>query len=272
MGGYASPYLIPPSDYSDDGGYGGGLDGSPAGGSSPNFLTSSWSSITGWLTGQNANTAGMSPTMASTAQTGQSMKNIGLVTSVLGGINSAIGTFYAAQTAQYQEKSQASSFAFQSDMASINASRAEMTAESIEEAGKSQVASYTMQAGEQKAQATASMAARGIALGVGSAANVSASMDIQKDLNVLAINSNTTRQAWAAREQGTDYANQSLLDRASSVNATRSAGTISPVGSTVNSLLGSATQIAGQWNYNQWLKQRMALGAPMPQIGIGAGA
>lgn len=245
-------------------------DGSSGGGASPNFLTSSWDSVTGWLTGKNANTTGMSPTMAQTAQTGQSMKNIGLVTAVLGGINQAFGSYYAAKTAQYQEKSQASSFAFQGDMASINAGRAEMTAESIEEAGKSQVASYTMQAGEQKAQATASMAARGVVLGVGSAATVSASMDIQKDLNVLAINSNTTRQAWGAREQATDYTNQSLLTRASSVNANRSSGSISPFGNAANSLLGSATQIAGQWDYNQWLRSRMAQGMPVPPVGIGA--
>jgi hypothetical protein len=243
------------------------LNGQPI--SSPNFLTSSWDSIQNWFSGRNADTTGMSPAMAKTAQSGQALKNIGLVTSVLGGINSAIGSFYAAKTAQYQEKSQASSFAFQSDMASINASREEMTAESIEESGKSQIANYTMQAGQQKAGATASMAARGIALGVGSAANVSASMDIEKDLNVMAINSNATRQAWAARQQGTNYQNESLLDRTSAVNALRSANSISPVGSTVNSLLGSATQIAGQWDWNRWMKMRMAQGTPVPQIGIG---
>jgi hypothetical protein len=249
----------------DDGNdYGGGGPPSP-----PNFLTSSWGAVENWFTGKNADTAGMSPTLASTAQTGQSLKNIGLVTQVLGGINSAIGTFYAAKTAQYQEKSQASTDAFQSDMAAINSSRAEITAESIEEAGKSQIANYTMQAGQQKAAATASMAARGIALGVGSAADVSASMDVEKDLNVLAINSNSTRQAWAARQQGTNYANESLIDRTSAVNANRSAGSISPVGSTVNSLLGSATQLAGQWDYSRWLKMRLATGSPVPQIGIG---
>lgn len=244
-------------------------DGRSAG-ASPNFLTSSWDDVQNWFTGKNANTTGMSPTTAQTAQTGQAMKNIGLVTAVLGGINSAFGSYYAAKTAQYQEKSQASSFAFQSDMAAINASRAETTAESIEESGKSQIANYTLQAGEQKAQATASMAARGVALGVGSAAVVSASMDVQKDLNVLAISSNTTRQAWAAREQATDYTNQSLLTRTSSVNANRSAGSISPVGNATNSLLGSATQIAGQWDYNQWLRQRTAQGMPVPPFGIGA--
>lgn len=261
------PFGVVPfaSDDSLDGG--GGAPGAP-----PSFLTSTWDKIEGWFQGSNVDTTGMAPPMAKTAQTGQQLKNVGLLTSVLGGVNSAIGTYYAAKTAQYQEKSQASSFAFQSDMAAINSSREEMTAESIEEAGKSQIANYTMAAGEQKAGATASMAARGIALGVGSAADVSASMDIEKDLNVLGINQNTTRQAWAAREQGTNYANESLLDRTSSVNAQRSAGSISPVGSTVNSLLGSATQIAGQWDWQRWMKQRMAQGLPVPQVGIGAGA
>lgn len=249
-----------------------GYGASPGAPAAPNFLTSTWDAVSGFFTGQNVDTTGMSPTMAGTAQAGAALKNIGLVTAVLGGVNSAIGSFYAAKTAQYQEKSQASSFAFQSDMASINAGRAETTAESILEAGKSQVANYTMQAGEQKAQATASMAARGIALGVGSAATVSASMDVQKDLNVMAINSNATRQAWAAREQGTNDANQALLDRTSEVNALRSANAISPIAGAVNSLLGSATQIAGQWNTPQWLKQRLAAGLTVPQVGIVGGA
>jgi len=249
-----------------------GFDGSPidpAVTAAPNFLTSSWDKIESWFTGKNGDTTGMSPSMTKTAQTGQQLKNLGLITAVLGGVSSAIGTYYAAKSAQYQERSQASSFTFQSDMAAINASRAEMTAESIQEAGKSQVASYTMQAGQQKAGATASMAARGIALGVGSARDVAASMDIEKDLNVLALNSNTTRQAWAAREQGTNYTNESLMDRTSAVNALRSASSISPVGSTVNSLLGSATQIAGQWDWSRWMKMRMAQGSPVPQVGIG---
>jgi hypothetical protein len=248
-----------------------GLGGAVSTPSSPNFLTSSWDSIAGWMTGKNAVTTGMSPAMAKTAQTGQAITNMSLVTGVLQGVSSAIGSFYAAKTAQYEAKSQASSFAYQSNMAAINASREETLAESIEESGKSQIANYTMRAGQQKSAATASMAARGIALGVGSAADVSASMDVEKDLNVLAINSNTTREAWGAREQGTDYTNQALLDRTSAVNALSSARAISPIGSTVNSLLGSATQVAIRWDANSWLKQRLALGMPTTQVGIGAG-
>ncbi|MGA9070084.1 MAG: hypothetical protein WB424_07510 [Terracidiphilus sp.] len=203
---------------------------------------------------------------------GKTMSTLGIVTAVAGAVGSAFGNYYAAKNAQYQEKSQASSLAFQSDMASINASRAEMTAESVLEAGKNQIANYTMAEGEQKAESTTSMAARGISLGVGSAVAVSASQDVQKDLNVMAINSNATRQAWAAREQGTNYSNEALLDRTGSVNALRSAGSISPVGSAVNSLLGSATQIAGQWDYSQWLKRRLAQAGQVAPVGIGSGS
>jgi hypothetical protein len=233
-----------------------------------NLLTSSWDSIEKWFEGKNTDTTGMSPSMAKTAQTGQQLRNAGLLMAVIGGINSAFGNYYAAKAQQYQERSEASSFSFQSDMAAINASRAEMTAETIEESGKSQVANYTMRAGQEKAGATATMAAHGIALGVGSAAEVSASEDIEKDLNVLAINSNTTRAAWAERQRGTDYSNEALLDRTSSVNARRSADSISPTASAFTSLLGSATQIAGQWDWNRWMKMRTAQGAPpVPQIG-----
>lgn len=238
----------------------------------PNFLTSSWDKVEGWFAGRNVDTTGMSPRMASTARAGRAMQNAGALTSVLGATSSAIGNYYAAKTAQYQNKSEASSLAFQADMASINASRAELTAQSIEEAGKNQVANYTMAEGERKAQAVASMGSSGVVIGKGSSADVLASMDIQKSENVLAINSNTTRQAWAAREQGTNFQNQALIARTGAVNAMRSAGSISPVGGMVNSLLGSATRIAGQWDWNRWMRMRMAAGAPVPQVGIGAGA
>jgi hypothetical protein len=233
-----------------------------------NFLSSSWDDIEKWFQGKNTDTTGMTPSMTKTAQTGQQMRNLGLLTAVLGGINSTIGTYYAAKAQQYQERSEASSFAFQSDIAAINKSRAELTAESIQESGKSQVANYTIRAGQDKAAATATMAAHGIALGYGSAAEVSASQDIEKDLNVLAINSNATRQAWAARQRGTDYENEALLDRTSSVNARRSADSISPTASAFTTLLGSASQIAGQWDWNKWMRTRMAQGAPpVPQVG-----
>jgi hypothetical protein len=234
----------------------------------PNLLTSTWNKVEDWFAGKNVDTTGMSPSLTKTAQQGKQLQNVGLVTSMLAGVSSAIGNFYQAKSAQYQAKSEASSIAFQSDMDAINASRAEVEAESIQEAGKSQIANYTMRAGQEKAGAVATMAARGIALGVGSSAEVAASMDLEKDLNVMAINSNTVRQAWAARQQGTNYQNASLLDRTSSVNASRSADSISAGGALTNGLLGAATQVAGQWDWNTWMKKRLAQGLPVPQVGV----
>jgi hypothetical protein len=36
----------------------------------------------------------------------------------------------------------------------------------------------------------------------------------------------------------------------------------------VNSLLGSATQIASQWDWNKWMRQRLAAGSPVPQVSL----
>lgn len=206
-----------------------------------NLMTSDWGTFGNIFKGTSESSS------SNKSQTAKLDSNIGLFTAVMGGINSAIGSFYAAKSAQYQLKSAASGVQFQSDMAAINAHSAETDAQSILEAGKSEIASYTMRAGQEKATTTASTASRGIALGVGSARDVAASQDIAKDIDVMTINSNATRAAWAKRTQATNYQNQSLLDNTSAVNLRRSAGSISPFASLTTSLLGSASQISSQW-------------------------
>lgn len=206
-----------------------------------NLMTSDWGSFKSIFNGTSESSS------SNKASTAKLDSNIGLFTAVMGGINSAIGSFYAAKSAQYQLKSAASGAQFQSDMAAINAHSAETDAQSILEAGKSEVASYTMRAGQEKATTTASTASRGIVLGVGSARDVAASQDIVKDIDMMTINSNATRAAWAKRTQATNYQNQSLLDNTSAVNLRRSAGSISPFASLTTSLLGSASKISSQW-------------------------
>jgi len=228
------------------------------------FLTDSWDDVQKFfgLNGKTtANIAGMNPTQASVATGAARVQNIGLLTTVFGGINSAIGNYYAAQSAQLQEKSQASSLQFQSDMDALNARNAEISAQSILEQGKTQVQQYTMQYGQQRANTVANQAARGIALGEGSSKEVLASMDLVKDLDVLNINSNATRAAWAERTSGTNYANKSLLDRTSAQNLRTSADSISPGLAVGTSLLGSATGVASQWDWRRRLAMATAGGS-----------
>jgi len=224
------------------------------------FLTDTWDDIEKFFTGGNTNTAGMTPGQAKVSTGAASIKNIGLFTSVMGGINSAIGSYYAAQSAQYQAKSQASSLNFQSDMAAINASQAELSAQSIQEQGKTQVSQYTMRYGQERSAAVTGMAARGVALGEGSSKEVLASMDLVKDLDVLSINSNATRAAWSERTAATNYSNQSLIDRTSAGNANRTANSISPGLAVGSSLLNSATGVASQWDWRRKLSLATAEG------------
>jgi hypothetical protein len=227
------------------------------------LLTSSWEDFEKLfgLNGQTtANTTGMTPSQAKAATAGATLKNAGLLASVLGGVNSAVGGYFAAKTAQYQMNSQASAYQFESDMAALNSRSAEHDAQSILEAGKTQVGQYTMEAGQQKAAAKTSMAARGIALGEGSARDVEASMDIVKGLDVLTINSNAVRAAEAQRTQAVNDRNQSLLYSTSARNATASSNSISPLAATSNSLLNSATNIASQWQWQRKYDQMSAGG------------
>lgn len=227
------------------------------------FLTDSWDNIEKFfgIDGKTtANTTGMNPAQTKAATGAATVKNIGVLTSVMGGINSAIGSYYAAQSAQYQAKSQASSLEFQSDMAALNAHSAEISAQSILEQGKTQVSQYTMRYGQERSAAVTSMAARGVALGEGSSKEVLASMDLVKDLDVLSINSNATRAAWSERTAATNYSNQSSLDRTSAVNATRTAGSISPGLAVTGSLMNTATSVASQWDWRRKLAMSTAGG------------
>jgi hypothetical protein len=190
-----------------------------------------------------------------------------LMTQVLGGINSAVGGYYAAQAQQYQAKSQAVNLGYQSAVAAINARQSEFQAESDIKAGQSQIFNTTLAEGQAKASATVSMAARGLRGGTGTTADVIGSMDLVKAINVYNINSNAVQAASASRVQATNDQNASNLDAVSAANATRSANSVSPFMSGFSSLLTSASSVANQWNTSKRLQTYLAnggyMGAPM---------
>ncbi|HVW78509.1 MAG TPA: hypothetical protein VHB45_12910 [Alloacidobacterium sp.] len=231
-----------------------------------NFLTSSWEELEKLFGGDNSDTPATKPATstsispASAMSTSKLISTAGLFTQIFGGISSAIGSYYAAQTAQYEAKSQALNYGYQADMARINSRSAEYDAQSILESGKSEIANYTMQAGQAKASARTSMAARGIALGSGSEQDVEASMDLVKDINVLNINSNAVRQAASERMQAANDAGQAILYDTSAQNARMTASSISPFGSMFTSLIGSASQISSQWDWRRQLRRLQIAG------------
>lgn len=203
-----------------------------------------WSSL---LTEGARPSAGFTGPMPGELGLGSAFSKMSPWLAVAGAVQSAIGSYYQAKSAQIQAKSQASTLQFQQDISQLNARQAEFQAQNILLAGERQAGQYTMRAGQLKGSTRASLAARGGVLSEGSNLEVMASQDLAKEIDTLTINANTVRAAEAARLQKTNYMNQALMQGVSAQNALASAESINPFMSAATSLLGSATSIGGQW-------------------------
>ena len=152
----------------------------------------------------------------------------------LGGILSGVaGSFYSA-------KSQRSSLKFAADMAKINARIAETGAQSVLAQGEREAGALALRYGQMKGSQRAAMAANGVDLGSGSAAEIQASTDLLKETDLNTIQANAVRSAWGYRLQATNYENSALVGEAT-------AGGISPGASAATSLLGGAGAVASSW-------------------------
>lgn len=156
-----------------------------------------------------------------------------MIGQVGGMATSAIGSYFGAKTQQINLKGQAA-------LADTNARIAELGAQSTLMQGHQQVGALTLKAGQLKSRQRASMAANGLDLGVGSAAEVLASTDLMKEIDKNTIEANAVRSAWGYRTNAVNFENEALAKRAT-------AGAISPFGAATGSLLGDAGRVAQSW-------------------------
>ncbi len=177
----------------------------------------------------------------------QAMSQTGSIFAIGGAVTGAIGSYYAAQNQKAQLESQASSMRFQSDISELNAAQAEFTAQQILRAGQQKQGQIGLRAGKIKSSQRASMAARGIDLGVGSAVETIATTDLMKEIDMLTVNADTVRSSEAARLQRQNYLTASALQDVSASNLAASGDSISPFMALSTSLLGSAGSVANAW-------------------------
>ena len=175
------------------------------------------------------------------------MSQFGSIMSIGGAVTGAIGAYYNAQNQKAQLESQASSLRFQADISQLNAVQAEFTAQQIMRVGQQKQGQVSLRAGKIKSSQRASMAARGIDLGVGSAVETIATTDLMKEIDMLTVNAETVRSAEAARLQRQNYLTASAMQDVSASNLMGSAASISPFMSAGTSLLGSAGSVANAW-------------------------
>lgn len=146
---------------------------------------------------------------------------------------SAIGSYWSAKNTKITLEGQAA-------LADTNARISELGAQQELIKGERNVASLTMQAGQVKSSQRAAMAANGIDLGTGSAAEIQASTDLMKEVDKNTAETNAVLSAWGYRTQGVNYQNEAIVKRGS-------ASGINPGMNALGSLLTSAGQAAPTW-------------------------
>ena len=154
------------------------------------------------------------------------MMGMGAATSVVGAYNSA--------------SMQKDSLGFSAAIADINARMAEQSAQVELQRGEREYQSSRLKTAGLKGRQRASLAANGVDLGVGSAAEILTSTDVMGEIDANTIQANAVRSAWGYRTQATSYQNEALMKRAS-------ADSISPGMAAFSTLLTEGSKVGSAY-------------------------
>lgn len=156
-------------------------------------------------------------TAATTGLTTAQMISLGL--SAAGAATSAIGAYQQAKVA--------------GDVAARNAKIADLQAEDALRRGENEAAELRRRAAATKSAQRVSLAAKGLDLTYGTAADLQDQTDFFGESDVATIRTNARKEAWARRSQGATFQAEALSSR--------------PWLSAGSTLLAGAGQVASRW-------------------------
>jgi len=165
-----------------------------------------------------------------TAATATTAATAGLSAMQALAIGASLGTGVMTAASAYQQGQ------VQKQVAANNATMAEYAAQDAQRRGEEDAASIQRKAAGLKGTQRAMMAARGLDLGVGTAAEIQDQTDFFGETDAATARGNAARDAWAYRAQGQDMMTQG---RYAARNANAQA---------FSSLLGTAGSVAGKWD------------------------
>jgi hypothetical protein len=177
------------------------------------------------------------------------MAGAGGLVAIVGAALGAVGSFYSAKSQQNQLKSAALSADFEQSISNINARGAEQDADALIEAGHREAGRRSLVQAQQQGEAAVEQGAGGIVAGVGSAAEVQASIAFAGAQDQFDINMRAARAAGQARAQAVDQRNRGLMAGITAENLRASARTINPVLAAMTSLIGSGSSIGGMTKF-----------------------
>ena len=152
----------------------------------------------------------------------------------------ALGALGSANSAKANAQSQQEQLNFTANLGDINARISESQAQQTLLAGQREEQKSRIATANLKGTQRASLAANGVDLGVGSAAQILTSTDVMGEIDANTIQSNAIKSAWGYRTQGANQTAQATSSRAA-------AGAISPDSTFASTLLGGAGQVSSSW-------------------------
>lgn len=172
----------------------------------------------------------MATTPTTTGSTGLTPAQAGYGSLMMQAISGVITAFGSASVARHNNAIAQS----RANIARINAQAMELQAQAVLRANETATVQKTMAAGRTKSAQRAALAANGIAVAEGSAAELQASTDIVKKMDMNTMKENAVRNAWGYRMQSTNYEGQALMAEAGKQSVGLTFGT---------SLANSAAQV-----------------------------
>jgi hypothetical protein len=101
----------------------------------------------------------------------------------------------------------------QADAAEFNARMSDLSARYARESGRHEITRLGLQYGQLQGKQRAGLAASGVDLSVGSAAEVQASSDVLKNIDMNTLEVNAIKKAWGFQVQAMNYRNQAAMAR-----------------------------------------------------------
>jgi hypothetical protein len=143
--------------------------------------------------------------------------------------------------AAYQKsKAEQDAYEYRSRIAANNAQLADWQAADAVTRGQDAENRQRQKTAQLKGTQRASLAARGIDLGEGSALDILTGTDVLGETDALTLRANAAREAWGYRAQANQYRNDAAM-------SSRMASSRSPFGDAVGTLLTSGGTVAAKW-------------------------
>lgn len=156
-----------------------------------------------------------------------------LILSGLSAASSGLGSYFGARSERNNLRHQAA-------MDRINAQVTELQARDAMLQGQRREQSSRLKTAALKSSQRVALAANGVDLGEGSAANILTSTDYLGEMDANAIAADAIKSAWGYKVESTNLRNRAAMSDANAFG-------VSPGAAAGTSLLGSATSVAGHY-------------------------